>query len=660
MTALSDIEARLADDPADEDAWRSYSSELRTRGDGRAAWMVAPEDQARAEALRDAATWLHLPNWDPREADPGLHFEWRHGFIVGLLVDLRPELLKWPPLDQQFRALIDSPAARLLRSVEIRRVESDTDDHYIQHLAAASRPALRELTLNARDATAIRGELFGHLERLTLRGASSVAPMTMPRLSELTIQSDKLTSRALSGLAKSQLPHLKTLCLAIGAGADVKPKHRPTAADVGAVLATLPALVSLAVRDAPLGDEIVKQITVSSVSARLEALNLSQLELTEVGARALAAAELPRLRSLVLDASAPARDAFGRHADKIERRCPSAAEAARHFLALAAQCAASSCKTEGADGHRRATGLSRWAGLWLAAEIADVGDAWSWAATGVLAWALRLSEDARSITPKDLERLPLQQSIDGFVGSASVRGSEAFATLAKELEEEAREAWERFEDVTALRERLRAIRWLLGGASSWRGVPTWAVQHALPPAEAVSPDVFERVERAWSGLRKRFKEPSPGPVPEARLDAVEREIGHRLPQDLRASYLRHGTGTFPAVGLLSLDLAIAWWREMNSYTRWSEEPKPRASFAPSVPEMREGSWRRGWFPITSSAEDSDFYAVDLEPADAGRVGQVFYWGHEYPGPESVEQESFVAWLEWAATAERFEPLFDEH
>jgi hypothetical protein len=186
MTALSEIEVRLADNPADDDAWRSYSSELRARADDRAAWMGAPEDQARAEAIRDAATWLHLPNWDPADADPGLHFEWRHGFIVGLLVDLRPGLLKWPPLAQQFRALIDSPAARLLRSVEIRRVESDTDDHYIQHIAAAPRPALRELTLNALDATAIRGEVLNDLERLTLRGAGSVAPMTMPRLSCVT------------------------------------------------------------------------------------------------------------------------------------------------------------------------------------------------------------------------------------------------------------------------------------------------------------------------------------------------------------------------------------------------------------------------------------------------------------------------------------------
>jgi hypothetical protein len=76
--------------------------------------------------------------------------------------------------------------------------------------------------------------------------------------------------------------------------------------------------------------------------------------------------------------------------------------------------------------------------------------------------------------------------------------------------------------------------------------------------------------------------------------------------------------------------------------------------------MKAGSWRRGWFPVTSSADDSDFYAADLEPTEVGRLGQVFYWCHEYPGPECVERESFVAWLEWAITAERFEPMHDEH
>jgi cell wall assembly regulator SMI1 len=659
MASLSELEVRLANDPADESSWLSYGAELRARGDERAAWIEAPEDHARSEALRDVARWLQLPGFDPADLDPGLHFEWRHGFLVGLVVDLRPGLLRWPPLAQQFRACIDSPAARLLRRVEIRRVESGTDDEYIRHLSAAPRPALRELTLSAEDATAIGGDVLGELERLTLRGTSALAPMTLPALRELTIESDRLTSRAVSGLARSALPVLATLRLAIGATDDVKPKHRPTPADVGALIATLPRLVSLAVHDAPLGDELAAQIAASSASGRLESLDLSRLELTEVGAAALAGAELPRLRSLVIDAGAPPREAFGAHAGKTATWSPSAPEVARHLLALAALCAVSAARGEGAAGHARATRLSRWGGLWLPVAMAAVGEQASWEAVGVLGWALGVAEDARATGPSVLERLPLEQSIVAFVGSASLRERGALVGLATELEARAREAWHRFEDVTGLREALRAIRWLLGGSSAWKTVPTWAVRHELPPAEPIAPAVFKRVERAWSGLRRRFKEPPPGRVTEACLDAVERELGRRLPPDLRASYLRHGAGTYPPLRLLSLELAVASWREMDRSTRWSEEPRARASFAPAVVEMREGGWRRGWFPVTSAEEDSDFYAVDLEPAPGGELGQVFYWGHEYPGPESVEQESFVGWLEWATTAERFETTPDE-
>ncbi len=660
MTSLSEVEVRLADNPADDGAWKLYAVELSARGDERATWIDAAEEDARSQAMRDAASWLQLPGFDPGEADPGFYFEWRHGFVIGLVVDLRPEVLRWPPLAERFRAFIDSPAARLLRRVEIRRVENNTDEEYIRHLAAAPRPALRELALDAYDASAIGGDALISLERLTLRGTHSLAPMSLPGLVELTVQSDRLTSKAMKSLAESELPRLATLRLSIGAADDVKPKHRPRAADLAALLAALPGLTELAIHDSPLGDEMLQQIAASPAAARLESLDLSRLALTGFGARALARANLPRLRSLVVDAGAPGREAFGAYADKLGIRRPSPAEVARHLLALGALCVVSTCRGGGAEGHQRATRLSRWAGLWLFDELADVGDAWSPAALGVLAWALGLSEDAREVGAAVMDRLPLEESVAGFVDSASLRERDELAALAQQLEDRARLAWQRFEDVHPLREALRAVRWLLGAASSWQNVPTWAVLHELPPAEAIPGAVFKRVERVWSGLRKRYREPPPGPVSEARLDAVEREIGRRFPQDLRASYLLHGAGTYPPVELLSLDGAIAWWREMDRWTAWDQEPLPRASVDATLHAMKAGSWRRSWFPITSSAQDSNFYVTDLEPTEAGRVGQIFYWGHEYPGPESVEQESFATWLEWATTAERFEPMDDEY
>ena len=90
---------------------------------------------------------------------------------------------------------------------------------------------------------------------------------------------------------------------------------------------------------------------------------------------------------------------------------------------------------------------------------------------------------------------------------------------------------------------------------------------------------------------------------------------------------------------------------------WSAEPANLSETSnDELGDVKAGSWRRGWFPITTF--ESDCRCADLDPTPRGRVGQVFYWSHEGPGPSNMEQSSFVEWLEWAASEGGFE-VFDD-
>jgi hypothetical protein len=129
-----------------------------------------------------------------------------------------------------------------------------------------------------------------------------------------------------------------------------------------------------------------------------------------------------------------------------------------------------------------------------------------------------------------------------------------------------------------------------------------------------------------SRVRERFGDPLPMPANEEMIDDAEREMGVRLPPDVRASYLQHGAESYPAIELLSLEGARREWREWD----------------PS---------RRRWFPVTNF--ESDYRCVE-----SGTDSRVLSWFHDEPQPDRVERASFVEWLEWAVSAEGFE-VYDD-
>lgn len=151
--------------------------------------------------------------------------------------------------------------------------------------------------------------------------------------------------------------------------------------------------------------------------------------------------------------------------------------------------------------------------------------------------------------------------------------------------------------------------------------------------------------------------PLPGPVGEETIDEAEREIGFRFPPDLRASYLRYGAESYPPVEIVSLEGARRWWRESDRSTDWSVTASTVDGAGNiELGGLKPGGWRRGWFPITTF--ESDCRCTDLDPAPNGTRGQIFSWCHEVEGPASMEQPSFVEWLEWAVSEDGFE-VFDD-
>ncbi|WP_144119210.1 STM4015 family protein [Catellatospora sichuanensis] len=145
-------------------------------------------------------------------------------------------------------------------------------------------------------------EALPQLEVLTVRGATdlSLKPVRHMSLRELTIESGGLPADVVRAVGECDLPALTHLELWLGTdnyGGDAD------VADLAPILsgARLPALTSLALRDAEIADLVAVALAGAPVVARLQALDLSLGMLGDDGAAALLAGQpLTHLRKLDL------------------------------------------------------------------------------------------------------------------------------------------------------------------------------------------------------------------------------------------------------------------------------------------------------------------------------------------------------------------------
>ncbi|WP_405791937.1 SMI1/KNR4 family protein [Streptomyces sp. NBC_01506] len=172
------------------------------------------------------------------------------------------------------------------------------------------------------------------------------------------------------------------------------------------------------------------------------------------------------------------------------------------------------------------------------------------------------------------------------------------------------------------------------------------------PTQAGDPQESVRLLSAYLREREEIFERGPGlqtlPVPRSadEIGYAERELGVPLPDDLRALYaVADGDGGDDGLRLIdrhiwldlpqvvSLHHADHWWASGNT---WKDHRLGSVlSDGMPRPTVRLSADRRGWIVFAQST-GGDFLAVDMDPAEGGRPGQVIRVGtHHDDGPVYV-------------------------
>ncbi|MER7078549.1 Cell wall assembly regulator SMI1 [Saccharopolyspora kobensis] len=182
--------------------------------------------------------------------------------------------------------------------------------------------------------------------------------------------------------------------------------------------------------------------------------------------------------------------------------------------------------------------------------------------------------------------------------------------------------------------------------------------HAGPADPTEAGDPAQAVRLLWAYLRKRaeifgweagrlerFSDVLPAPRDAEEIAGLERQLGARLPEDLRALYAvadgdggDTGSRLFDRHPWLDLGQVVAvhhadrWWASKSTWRHHSLGPE-RAE-RPSDGRVRSSADRPGWIVFAESI-GGDFLAVDMDPAEHGRPGQVIRVGLHHDEPVHV-------------------------
>jgi cell wall assembly regulator SMI1 len=148
-------------------------------------------------------------------------------------------------------------------------------------------------------------------------------------------------------------------------------------------------------------------------------------------------------------------------------------------------------------------------------------------------------------------------------------------------------------------------------------------------AESLWQTLELRLARAHPGLLARL----PAGADVRALDAIERELGVRLPPLARAIYLVHDGIGMPHIKdrrvcqsyFLSLADALSAWRSQRDALREGRFGDLRIERVGGP--VRADWWNTRWLPIASTAT-GDFDCIDVDPAQGGRPGQVITYWHD--------------------------------
>ncbi|MFC8229834.1 SMI1/KNR4 family protein [Streptomyces sp. NPDC057287] len=175
-------------------------------------------------------------------------------------------------------------------------------------------------------------------------------------------------------------------------------------------------------------------------------------------------------------------------------------------------------------------------------------------------------------------------------------------------------------------------------------------QEAGTAGPAGDPELAVARFRAYMERRAAIlgrREELPPPATPAAIDAAERELGHRLPADLRALYLladgdcvgREPRYLFQGNTWLPLRHLVTarsgYGAAEPPWSGWGLEWDAVIFDADPAETVRRCGGHPGWLRF-ASGEDGNYLAVDTVPARNGRPGQVIHTGRDHDrGPAYV-------------------------
>ncbi|MFC8721698.1 SMI1/KNR4 family protein [Kitasatospora sp. NPDC057198] len=186
--------------------------------------------------------------------------------------------------------------------------------------------------------------------------------------------------------------------------------------------------------------------------------------------------------------------------------------------------------------------------------------------------------------------------------------------------------------------------------------PGSALPPAGDPARAVA--LLAEYRRRVAGI-VGYDAPMPPPATPERIEAAERRLGHRLPDDLRALYLvADGSGgvqgelALDGMEWLSLDQVVARHEdapETGHGQQWDRPDEMIVMVEPGPPGTVRRCHDHPARVRFLTDGSGNYHAVDLDPAEAGRPGQVVETGGDrYEGPLYVADSVtslLAAWID---------------
>ncbi|RRJ61834.1 SMI1/KNR4 family protein [Paenibacillus oralis] len=166
--------------------------------------------------------------------------------------------------------------------------------------------------------------------------------------------------------------------------------------------------------------------------------------------------------------------------------------------------------------------------------------------------------------------------------------------------------------------------------------------------------MLKQAERLWSliigkgaakdtGFQEALRlRPGAG---EAEFEHAEKALGLKLPEEMKAFYQVHNgqdwdLGSEPFVR----NLTLSPLEEIVENWNFLREEFEADEMEPDIgQEIKPLLWNDKWIPIASNG-GGDYLCLDMDPAEAGQVGQVLYFWHDW-GNRSVEAASLFSFIQ---------------